>query len=163
MHRAPLTSPCSASIVLFGLLPLQRTRTDWPHAEYNGKVAATNQQLQAFVQQQGSEELKFKGGCYWMWLCCRRLVRHPMPHLPLSEYIRADCGGDFLLANATVDLRLMPDGIHPAGEKQAGRRHCRKSTSFSGNEGGPPLLLIPCCAGDGARVLLSCMLQALGD
>ncbi|EFN50813.1 hypothetical protein CHLNCDRAFT_55501 [Chlorella variabilis] len=91
-----------ASIVLFGLLPLQRTRTDWPHAEYNGKVAATNQQLQAFVQQQGSEELKFK-----------------------------DCGGDFLLANATVDLRLMPDGIHPAG--------------------------------DGARVLLSCMLQALGD
>ncbi|KAL4420773.1 hypothetical protein ABPG75_010429 [Micractinium tetrahymenae] len=76
-----------ATIVVFGLLPLQPQMLGKPDREYDGIIAAANKELAAFVEGQGSPRLVYK-----------------------------DCGGDFLLPSGEVDSTRMPDGVHPAGE-----------------------------------------------
>lgn len=76
-----------ATVVVFGLLPLQPQMLGKPERGYDGIIAAANQELAAFVKEQASPRLIFK-----------------------------DCGADFLLPSGEVDTARMPDGVHPAGE-----------------------------------------------
>lgn len=76
-----------ATIVVFGLLPLQPQMLGRPDRGYDGITAAANRDLAAFVEAQGSPRLRFK-----------------------------DCSSDFLLPSGEVDTTRMPDGVHPAGE-----------------------------------------------
>ncbi|KAL4451316.1 hypothetical protein ABPG77_009388 [Micractinium sp. CCAP 211/92] len=76
-----------ATVVVFGLLPLQPQMLGKPDREYDGVIAAANKELAAFVEGQGSPRLQYK-----------------------------DCGSDFLLPSGEVDTSRMPDGVHPAGE-----------------------------------------------
>lgn len=51
----------AATVVVFGLLPLQPQMLGKPERGYDGIIAAANQELAAFVKEQASPRLIFKG------------------------------------------------------------------------------------------------------
>lgn len=143
----PLSAPSSplralvcsaATIVVFGLLPLQPQMLGRPDRGYDGITAAANRDLAAFVEAQGSPRLRFKGEpahgglrrAQAGWVSRGQRAQHrgtaricrawhvwhcwPQP-AGAATLVLADCSSDFLLPSGEVDTTRMPDGVHPAG------------------------------------------------
>ncbi|EFN50812.1 hypothetical protein CHLNCDRAFT_141743 [Chlorella variabilis] len=75
-----------ATVIVFGLLPLQPMMLHAPQRLFDSKVEAANRAIAAFAAGEASAKLKFK-----------------------------DCGGDFVDKSGAIKQELMPDGVHPAG------------------------------------------------
>ena len=59
----PRLPPCpAATVVVFGLLPIQPMMLHAPQRIFDELVAATNAELQRYVQAQASPQLRYKGG-----------------------------------------------------------------------------------------------------
>ena len=122
-------------VVVFGLLPIQPMMLHAPQRTFDELVAATNAELQRYVQAQASPQLRYKGGSRACSTACNKFPAIAQPasasiiagqpsHCrswpdcsPLSN--PADCGGGFLGADGAVNYELMLDGVHPTGGRGA--------------------------------------------